>query len=241
MGGASANPWDFLQPNDVARFGEIILDREEQRRWSSALFLGGLSYMWQQSSVLRDLIFLKLGLKTGDRVLLFGEALEGSKFDRLIKEKIGSSELVCIDIIERARNAMVEKRYGRTGKLGTWNYDYCSQMQSESFDAVLILQGVGHSDDWREAGREFVRVLRPGAPILLAEIGFGPQFFAALELDLHVDYIFKKIVTGRGRELGDAAYYSIADLTEAFAGLLEDVDSFSWRSADLFWGRKRRT
>jgi hypothetical protein len=38
--------------------------------------------------------------------------------------------------------------------------------------------------------------------------------------------------------LGDAAYYSIAELQAAFAGLLTDVGSFSWRSADLFWGRK---
>ena len=40
------NPWSYLQPNDVARFGPAILDPAEQKRWSSALFLGGLSYMW---------------------------------------------------------------------------------------------------------------------------------------------------------------------------------------------------
>ena len=75
---------------------------------------------------------------------------------------------------------------------------------------------------------------------MLTEIGFGPQFFAALEMDLHVEYIFRKIVAGRQRELGDAAYYSIAELQSAFAGMLTEVGSFSWRSADLFWGRKPR-
>ena len=135
------NPWSYLQPNDVERFGPVILDPAEQKRWSSALFLGGLSYMWQKSTVLRDLIFLHLGLK-------------------------------------------------------------------------------------------------PGGALMLTEIGFGPQFFGAMEMDLHVEYIFRKIVAGRQRELGDAAYYSIAELQTAFAGMLVDEGSFSWRSADLFWGRK---
>ena len=53
-----------------------------------------------------------------------------------------------------------------------------------------------------------------------AEVGFGEQFFAALELDLHVEYTFCKIVAGRQRELGDAAYCSIAELQAAFDGLL---------------------
>jgi hypothetical protein len=45
-------------------------------------------------------------------------------------------------------------------------------------------------------------------------------------------------VAGRQRELGDATYYSIAERKAAFAGMLADVGSFSWRSADAFWGRK---
>jgi SAM-dependent methyltransferase len=232
------NPWDYLQPNDVERFGPVILDRDEQKRWSSALFLGGLSYMWQKSTVLRDLIFLHLALKAGDRVLLLGEALEGSRFPADIRARIGDAALTSIDIIEEARNAMLQRRIGRNGKLGTWEYTYTHATPAEHYDAVFVLQGIGHSDDWAITGRELTRVLKPGGPIVLAEIGFGPQFFAALEMDLHVEYIFRKIVAGRQRELGDAAYYSTADLAAAFAGLLNDVGSFSWRGADLLWGRK---
>jgi hypothetical protein len=232
------NPWHYLQPNDVQRFGEIILDPTEQKRWSSALFLGGLSYMWQRATALRDLIFLHLALAPGARVLLLGEALEGSKFPEEIRARIGNGELVCVDIIEEARNAMVARRVGRNGKLGTWEYTYTHGTPDAHYDVVLVMQGVGHSDNWMITGRELVRVLKPGRPILLAEIGFGPQFFAALDMDLHVEYIFRKIVAGRQRELGDAAYYSIAELQTAFAGMLVDTGSFSWRSADLFWGRK---
>ena len=232
------NPWSYLQPNDVERFGTVILDPAEQKRWSSALFLGGLSYMWQKSTALRDLIFLHLALKHGDRVLLLGEALQGSRFPEDIQARIGGGELTCIDIIEEARNAMLQRRIGRNGKLGTWEYTYTHATPDGHYDAVFVMQGIGHSDDWSMTGRELLRVLKPGGPMVLAEIGFGPQFFAALEMDLHVDYIFRKIVAGRQRELGDAAYYSIADLQAAFAGLLTDVGSVSWRSADLFWGRK---
>lgn len=236
---AQDNPWDYLQPNDVERFGEVILDLDERKRWSSALFLGGLSYMWQKATAIRDLIFVHLDLEPGQKVLLLGEALEGSKFPQDIKKRIGGSgELVEIDIIEEARNAMINKRYGKTGILGTWDYDYTHQTPDETYDAVFVMQGVGHSEDWAVTGRELVRVLKPGCPIVLTEIGFGPQFFGALEMDVHVEYVFKKIVFGRQRELGDAAYYSPQQLEAAFKDLLEQRDSFSWRSIDVYWGRK---
>jgi len=235
---AGDNPWDYMQPNDVERFGEVILDPDERKRWSGALFLGGLSYMWQRATAIRDLIFLHLELEPGQKVLLLGEALEGSKFPEDVKRRIGDGELVEVDIIEEARNAMVNKRYGATGILGTWEYGYTHQTPDNTYDAVFVMQGIGHSEDWAVTGRELVRVMKPGAPIVLAEIGFGPQFFAALEMDVHVEYLFKKIVAGRQRELGDAAYYSMKELEVAFADILADRDSFSWRSIDVYWGRK---
>ena len=46
------------------------------------------------------------------------------------------------------------------------------------------------------------------------------QFFRGAGVGLHVEYTFCKIVAGRQRELGDAAYCSIAELQAAFDGLL---------------------
>jgi hypothetical protein len=38
--------------------------------------------------------------------------------------------------------------------------------------------------------------------------------------------------------MSDLAYFSPADLTKAFAGLVVDSGSFSWRGLDVFWGTK---
>ena len=41
----STNPWDWMQPHDIARFGAVIADPKEQERWCRAVMLGGLPYM----------------------------------------------------------------------------------------------------------------------------------------------------------------------------------------------------
>jgi hypothetical protein len=33
-------PWDWMQPYDVRRFGEVILDKNEQESWCRAVLLG---------------------------------------------------------------------------------------------------------------------------------------------------------------------------------------------------------
>lgn len=35
------DPWAWMQPYDVRRFGEVILDKKEQERWCRAVLLGG--------------------------------------------------------------------------------------------------------------------------------------------------------------------------------------------------------
>ena len=32
----SVDPWDFVQPMDVRRLGDVILDRNERQRWCRA-------------------------------------------------------------------------------------------------------------------------------------------------------------------------------------------------------------
>ena len=60
------DPWKWMQPYDVCRFGEVILDRKEQERWCRAVLLGGLPFMWRKAEVARNLIYDKLELREGD-------------------------------------------------------------------------------------------------------------------------------------------------------------------------------
>ena len=59
------DPWKWMQPYDVCRFGEVILDRKEQERWCRAVLLGGLPFMWRKAEVARNLIYDKLELREG--------------------------------------------------------------------------------------------------------------------------------------------------------------------------------
>ena len=44
MGGMDdEDPWKWMQPYDVRRFGDVILDEKEQERWCRAVLLGGLA------------------------------------------------------------------------------------------------------------------------------------------------------------------------------------------------------
>jgi hypothetical protein len=72
----SDNPWDWMQPFDVKRFGEVILDPEEQTRWCRAVMLCGLLFMWNKAQIIRGIIYEKLELGEGDKVLLLGEVIE---------------------------------------------------------------------------------------------------------------------------------------------------------------------
>ena len=67
------DPWDWMQPYDVRRFGEVILDRVEQERWCRAVLVGWLPYMWRKAAVAKQLIYDRLGLRAGDKVLVIGE------------------------------------------------------------------------------------------------------------------------------------------------------------------------
>ena len=76
------DPWDWMQPYDVRRFGEVIMDPKEQERWCRAVLLGGLPFMWRKAEVARSLIYDRLELREGDKVLIIGECIESCRFRR---------------------------------------------------------------------------------------------------------------------------------------------------------------
>ena len=237
---AGDNPWEWLQPHDAARFGEVIHDPAERARWCRAVLTGGLPLIWRQKAApVRELMYLKMDLREGDKVLVIGESLEGCGFVDDIRERIGSSgEVRAIDIIEEARDSVAANRRGRSGQLGTWAYGYTADAPADHYDCVGILQAVQHCDDWREAAAEFVRVLKPGRMIMLSEIGFGQAMRSAMAFDLHVEYYMDKLCRGAVLSGMDLAYYSPSELRAAFRGLLDAPSNFEWRGAELFWGRK---
>ena len=61
------DPWAWMQPYDVRRFGEVILDKREQERWCRAVLLGGLPFMWRKAEAARNVIYDRLELRPGDR------------------------------------------------------------------------------------------------------------------------------------------------------------------------------
>ncbi|HWP24832.1 MAG TPA: methyltransferase domain-containing protein [Xanthobacteraceae bacterium] len=233
------DPWDWMQPYDVRRFGEVILDRKEQERWCRAVLLGGLPFMWRKAEVVRNLIYDRLELRPGDKVLIIGECIEPCGFVDDMRARIGpSGEIKVIDITDEARDNYIAKRRGRNGQLATWQWNYTRHLPDGYFDCVACLQGVQHTDDWRETGAELLRTMKRGRNIVLSEIAYSPETRMKIDLDLHIAYVFEKLLSRVGWRLEEFPYYSPQDLAGAFDGMVTDSGSFVWKGVETFWGRK---
>lgn len=232
--------WAAIQPWDVARFGETILDHREQERWSRAIFLGGLTYMWREAGVVRELIYDRLELRRGDRVLVLGEAIEPSGFVADLQSRVGAEGRIhVVEVIDEARDRVFGGVRGKDGQLGTWHYDYTSEVPDEFFDCVAVLQGVQHAEDWHETGQELLRIMKPGRNIVLGEIAFGPNFARRVAADVHIEYVMEKLFSRVGPHYTELAYHGPRDLLMAFDDLVNEPEVFEWRGIELFWGRKR--
>jgi SAM-dependent methyltransferase len=233
------NPWEYLNQHDVERFGEVILDPNERMRWCGAILTGGLPYMWRDAEAVRNLIYDKLELKPGYRVLLIGESNASAGFDSDITSRIGQNgQLNSIDIIERARDMCFQGLRGKNGKLGTWEYTYTASTPPNSYDAIVLMQGVQHCEDWNVGAAELLRVLKPNHMIVLAEITHGPALIQKASIDVHLEYYVRKLYWGTNQSPNDFSYWSVPELQEAFKGRVEDIGSFEERGFELFWGRK---
>ena len=85
---------------------------------------------------------------------------------------------------------------------------------NEYFDCVAVLQAVQHTEDWRETGKELLRVMKRSRTILLAEITFkNINEYAAL--DLHLEYWLEKMFTRVGIPRHEFPYYSPKELLQA--------------------------
>ena len=236
------SPWDLMQQFDSARFGPDVFDPAQQARWSHAMFIGGLPYMWKHlAQPVVPMIYDVAELKQADKVLLFGESLESCGFIEDIRQRVGpSGEIVPIDIQEDARNAVAARQRGIGGQIGTFSYlDYTKDFPDAAFDVVLNLQAVQHAEDWTAAGKEFLRLMKPGRRLVMAEIVLGsPEQIWKINSDLHIQHLFDKIFSRRSVGFADLPYYSLKALRQAFDGLVTDPGEFEWRGLEVFWGRK---
>jgi SAM-dependent methyltransferase len=231
-----SSAWDAMLPHDVERFGDVITDPRERRRWCAAILIGGLPYIWATTGAAQRQRFLDhLELTAGDRVLLIGEGIAGIGIDDEIRAQIGPhAELVTIDFMERVRDTV------QSGRFPQWSWDYGDPFPDGHFDAIAVFQGVAHPDDWHAAGTNLLRTLKSGGTIALGEVIFGPPMADVIRRDAHVLYVFTKLweVLFPGQEFEDQPYWSLEALAQAFAGRLTDQGSNADRGIEVFWGRK---
>jgi SAM-dependent methyltransferase len=234
-------PWGYTQPWDTRALGPTILDAKEQARWAQVIRLGGLPYIWRElAAPMLTIVYSLMELKPGDKVLVIGESIEPCGFDADIRAMVGEKgEVRCVEILEKARKATADLAKGRCGKIGTWRWDYTENVPDGYFDCVAALQSVQHCDDWREAGADMLRVMKPGRRLVLAEVAmFGTPFWPRLETDLHLQYWVDKLSHFRPLPARETAYYSPEELHTALDPLLEAPQNLEWRGLELFWGRK---
>jgi SAM-dependent methyltransferase len=235
------SPWDLLGAVDESRFGKEVFDRKEQERWSKSIFVGGLPYMYRKAYMVMEMIYGLLELKEGDKVFMIGEALEACGFIEDVKKKIGSTgQLTALDIQEDCRNAFFNNERGVGGQRGTFSFaKYTKDIPNEAYDVVVNLQAIQHAEEWRETGKELLRIMKPGRRLVMCEIHLGaPEQDWKIRMDLHMEHLIDKIMSRICGSILEFPYYSMPELHEAFTGLLEDPDDFRWRGMEVFWGRK---
>lgn len=228
--GGKESPWDFGRSSDD----------DVSEACARALFDGGLPLMWRQAYVVLDMIFELCALEEGARVFLIGEALQDCGFVEGLKARVGETgEVTAVDIGEDRRAASGNGAVGRDGQRGTLKFDYFSEEADQSYDAVVNLQGVSAADDWSEVGAEMLRILKPGCPLVMAQIGIGaPEQVFKVRQDLFLDHVMSKILSSLSMSFADLPYHGPEDLRRAFGDRLEDQKEFEWRGLEVFWGRK---
>ena len=70
-------------------------------------------------------------------------------------------------------------------------------------------------------------MLKPGRPILLAEITLSPQLKMKAEADIHIDAWIEKIFSRIGWSFEQTPYYSLDQLRAAFDGVVYEPEELA--------------
>jgi SAM-dependent methyltransferase len=133
-------------------------------------------------------------------------------------------------------SAVAARKRGVGGMIGTFSYDaYTRDTPDSAYDVVINLQGIQHTEDWTAAGKEFLRIMKPGRRLVMAEIVLGsPEQVWKISSDLHIQHLFDKIFSRRGVAFSDLPYYSPQALRTAFDGLVNDPNRHD-ASCEALW------
>lgn len=235
------DPWGLVQPWDEELFGPEIRNDDVQAKWGQGVAIaGGLPYIWQElARPISEIVYGLLELRVGDRVLLIGEGIGPAGWVEDMRALVGPEGAVdAHEIIRDGRKAILGKVPGRNGQIGCWRWPYADSAADESYDCVAVLQATQHCDDWAEAARDLLRVMKPGRRIVLAEsVLAGEHFMARINSDVHLRQWFDKMFARVGPQ--NIPYYSGAEIREAFGDLVASPQIMEWRGIEMFWGRKR--
>jgi len=240
------SPWDFLVDEEIDVLGLETKESNLQKKWGRAIFFGSnLRWCWMNARSITHLMYSNLRAKPGHRVLVIGEFLEELGFLPELRKQIGETgEIVAVDMVEKSRSGREQQwKSGSSVPITEkhqWDYPFADQYADNYFDLIWFPQGVHHAYSWNQIAPRFLRALKPGGQIMMAECRVpSPEFHHGIQMSGMLKCIVDKIFWAMEMTLEEMPDYSAAEITRAFGESLRDTFSLEWKGFLLFWGYKR--
>ncbi len=240
------DPWDFLAHQEIDDFGPEIREANLRKKWGRAILYGSnLRWCWMNAGSITHLMYSHLNAKPGGRALVIGEFLEDLGFLPELRKRIGEKgEIADFDMMEKSRSGREEQwRRGPGTKVAErhrWDYPYADNYPDNYFDLIWLPQGVHHANSWDKIVPRFLRALKPGGQVMMAECRVGPpEFHQGIEMSSMLECIVDKVFWAMETTVEEMPDYSTAEVAQAFGDSLMDTFCLEWKGFLLFWGFKR--
>ena len=242
----SESPWDFLVNQEIDALGSEVKEGNLQKNWGRAIFFGSnLRWCWMNARSIMHLMYSNLRAKPGDRVLVIGEFLEELGFLPELRKQIGETgEIAAFDMVEKSRSG--RKQQWKTGSSDPitekhqWDYPFADKYADNYFDLIWFPQGVHHAYSWNKIAPRFLRALKPGGQIMMAECRVPSlEFHHGIQMSGMLKCIVDKIFWAMDTTLGGNARLFYSRNGRAFGDSLTDTFSLEWKGFLLFGGCKK--
>jgi len=242
----SSSPWDFLVDREIDAFGPEVKESDLQKKWGRAIFFGSnLRWCWMNALSIRQMMYGHLHAKPGDRVLVAGEFMEEIGFLPELRKRVGDTgEIASFDMVAKSRSGREQQwKTGLSANIKEkhqWDYPFADTYPDDYFDLIWFPQGVHHACSWAEIAPRFLRALKPGGQVMMAECRVpSPEFFRGIEMSGMLQCIVDKIFWAIDMTLEEMPDYSTSELSRAFGDSLTDTFCLEWKGFLLFWGHKK--